>query len=1029
MRAVEDPFGTADVVERVLAAWNASPERLREDANAEEDAALGAYRDRLVVELAQNAADAAAAAGVPGRLLLRLVDDPAGGPGRLLAANTGAPLSAEGVGALATLRASAKRDEGGSVGRFGVGFAAVLAVTDAPALRSSTGAVRFSREDSAELVRTRGSAGAQRELRARAGHVPALRLPFPAPLAAPVPEGYETVVELPLRDAAARDLVESALRDLAADAATDAAADVLLLALPGLDEIVVDLPGAPVRAVADVEQRWRVVRRSGRLSAADVAGRGVEDRGRLGWHLTWALPVDGAPGPGVVCAPTPTDEDLPWPALLVATFPLGPDRRRLAPGRATEVLLDAAADAYGDLLAQVAAEGGDALSLLPYGAAAGRVDAELRRRVLDRARDVPLLVCVERVDGAPLAVRPSSAVALTGPGSDDPALLAALAPALAGLVAAGRGTDRLLTELGVTRMGLAEVLDVLPGLDGPGSRALFAALAPLAGDPLAREALSGLPVPLLGGRRVHGVAGVVLPDGDLDVDPETAGLLAGFGLRVAAPEVAAGPARDLLVRLGAREGGAWAVLTDPAVRAAVQASPDADDPDEVAAAVLDVVAAAVGPDGDDEPTDVPSGTAERAARVARELAWLSDLALPDDRDDLAPAGALVLPGTLAERALDPAAVAPVHPDLLREWGPDVLRAVGVLAGPALVEADLDLTDVGTAAEAGLVDVERYVEEVWGEALDALDDPVAGPTVHGAGSVRDLDLVVDAWPEVLAALVADPAGLRALTAPWVVGGHRRPGHLAWWLRRHGPLPAVSRDPAGTAPDWLPPAPAWVGELPASARRALGVLPDLAAAGVDDLEPLLDASAARTPAAADLLALWALLGRSAQDAGRLAPERLAALDADGRVVSADADDVVVPDSPAWAARTDLGPRLLVPHAARVADLLDVDLASDRAEGVLAHPGGTQRPVPAAAHALVPGLPATWTSVPTLTCDGVPVPFWVGADADADHVVATGTAAAADGLAQAAGAWWARGALARLLAGDDPAGVLGGELPGLT
>ncbi|NAZ86836.1 hypothetical protein, partial [Kineococcus indalonis] len=50
--AAADPFGTAALRRRVLEAWAASPARLREDANAEEDAALGAYRDRLVVELA-----------------------------------------------------------------------------------------------------------------------------------------------------------------------------------------------------------------------------------------------------------------------------------------------------------------------------------------------------------------------------------------------------------------------------------------------------------------------------------------------------------------------------------------------------------------------------------------------------------------------------------------------------------------------------------------------------------------------------------------------------------------------------------------------------------------------------------------------------------------------------------------------------------------------------------------------------------------------------------------------------------------
>ena len=54
-----DPFQTAALRDGVLAAWRDSPTRFREDANAEEDLYLGGYRDRLFVELAQNAADAA----------------------------------------------------------------------------------------------------------------------------------------------------------------------------------------------------------------------------------------------------------------------------------------------------------------------------------------------------------------------------------------------------------------------------------------------------------------------------------------------------------------------------------------------------------------------------------------------------------------------------------------------------------------------------------------------------------------------------------------------------------------------------------------------------------------------------------------------------------------------------------------------------------------------------------------------------------------------------------------------------------
>src|SRR3954454_5877963 len=92
---VADPFDTAAIRRRVLAAWADSPARFREDANAEEDLVRGGYRDRLLGEVAQTAADAAVRAGVPGRLRLELTGD------ELRAANTGEPLDAAGVQALA----------------------------------------------------------------------------------------------------------------------------------------------------------------------------------------------------------------------------------------------------------------------------------------------------------------------------------------------------------------------------------------------------------------------------------------------------------------------------------------------------------------------------------------------------------------------------------------------------------------------------------------------------------------------------------------------------------------------------------------------------------------------------------------------------------------------------------------------------------------------------------------------------------------------------------------------------------------
>ena len=180
----------------MLAAWTASPARYREDANAEEDLVLGGYRDRVLIELAQNAADAAARAGTRGRLRFTLDG------GTLLPANTGAPIDAAGVESASTLRASSKRDDGiDPVGRFGVGFAAVLAVSDEPAIRSRSGSVEWS------LTRTLASLTAIPELRdevARRGNaVPVLRLPYAVESATPPPPGFDTEVVLPLRDEAA----------------------------------------------------------------------------------------------------------------------------------------------------------------------------------------------------------------------------------------------------------------------------------------------------------------------------------------------------------------------------------------------------------------------------------------------------------------------------------------------------------------------------------------------------------------------------------------------------------------------------------------------------------------------------------------------------------------------------------------------------------------------------------------------------------------------------------------------------------
>ena len=266
----------------------------------------------------------------------------------------------------------------------------------------SRSGVRFSAADTRALVgeATANSPGRRRTGPARRPRA-VLRLPFEAE--GSPPQGYDTAVLLPLRDAAAEDLVLRLLEEIG---------DPLLLALPALAEVTVDAPGLPPRTLGEVGSRWHVVRRHGRLDPALLADRPTEERARTGWQITWALPRDplATPVPGVLHAPTPSDEPLPWPALLLASLPMEGTRRHVAPGPATDLLVEEAGQAYADLLAERAAAGDAVLSLLPPGLPAGVLDGALRRVRADR---LPGTCCCRRGPGHVL--QPRDAVASTRP--------------------------------------------------------------------------------------------------------------------------------------------------------------------------------------------------------------------------------------------------------------------------------------------------------------------------------------------------------------------------------------------------------------------------------------------------------------------------------------------------------------------------------------------------------------------------------------------------------------------------------------
>jgi len=1007
-----DVFGAAGLRAGVLGTWRASPARLREDANTEEDHARGYYRDRVIVELAQNAADAAARAGVPGRLLLRLTHED--GVPVLVAANTGAPLDAQGVASLASMRASAKR-EGRSVGRFGVGFAAVRAVADEVGVLSTTGGVRFSLADTAALLAAEPDAALHDEVTRRDGSLPALRLPFAAQ--GRPPTGYDTVVVLTLRDEVAADEVAGLLA---------AVGDPLLLALPALVEVVVETPER-VRRVADVAERWETGTATGRLPAELLADRPVEERSAQDWVVTWAVPRAGVDWPRVVHAPTPTDDPLTLPALLVGTFPLDPTRRHVAPGALTDAVLDHAAAAYAALAQQLAAGGREPLALVPIGLPAGALDAALHERVVRALARVPLLT------GPDGLLAPDRAVALDTelPG----AALAALAGLVPGLVEVPSRFAAQARVLGVGALALADLVEGLPPVNLGAD--VYRALAAAADDPNVREALDALPVPLADGRVVRGARGAVLLDDDLDLAPTTAVRLAAWGVRV----VAAGTVGPLAERLGATRGNAAGLLTHDAVRAAVLADdqgsreggdgdplladdrpaddrpdddrPDDDRPDDdradrgaaggVAGAVLDLV------------------TRLTPARAERLPAWLGELGLPAADGEVLPAHGLVLPGTLAERLFDERILPAIAVEAVDRWGPDALRAVGVRAGLVEVRVDDVVADP---------DDEPTVERPAGPAvtdwLDGWPEYLAHVAARlGAGAwlgelraVADLDAVVDdAWPEALAAVVAEHRS--ALVEPVRDSHGRCASYTAWWLTRRFGVFGLPGTPL------LPPMPAVYAGLPPDVLAALGgsTLADL---DLDAWSAVLDALPAGRPVdPGEAAAVWRALSRVSGE-GR-PPEHVVALVGPDRAAVVHAQDAAVADSPMWLQRTDLAALVAVlgraagaagvEHedvtalpdpsgtAAAVAAALDLPLASDLADGRLDDDPGAQgaaQPVPEPVRRLLaaaaPGRtpPVTWWEHDELRVDGAPVDWWV----TGDEVHTVHLAGLAAGLAQLSG-----------------------------
>ncbi|MFI2234003.1 sacsin N-terminal ATP-binding-like domain-containing protein [Nocardia testacea] len=861
-----DPFGTAELRAAVLAAWRDSPTRLREDTATEADLVRAGYRDRLLTELAQNAADAAVKAGVPGRITVTCT-------GRTLSvANTGAPLDTAGVHALTALRASGKSGSAGETGRFGVGFTAVLTVSDELEFRSTTGSLRFSRELTGAALRASGISASGE---GSAPAPPVLRLAWP--VAAAPADGADSEIVLSLRtgiDPAA--LLES----------MRAEAVELLMELPALREIRIG--DEVVRAesrdspFAGVRELW-------------ISGTGTE---QVWWEFRtararWLLPVrDGVPvpaAPDVLRAPTRSDEELSLPAILIADIPMQPDRRRVLPGNHPAEL----AAGYADFARALPPS--YRLVLVPAaGFARSETDGLLREAILHELRTGAWLPVVAAPVDAGLGESPGEdssddRVAVPARSSVFPDLTPELAELLGGVLdplvvpeLSGARYAEALAALEVHRLGPARLAELSAGLDRPPAWwfALYSALEPFVIDPLTVEELGALAVPLADGRSVTGPRTVVLDD-ELTALPAAVPV---HWARLVHPAAA----HPLLARLGARRARIADLLSDPALQAELGEHPD--DPETIEA-VLRLAAAA-------DPAELPD--------------WLGMLELPDSSGGTRPADELLLPDApLIELLVPDSPFGVVAREVVAEYGADALRAIGVG------------WDFGVVAETDPTGPDHHLddEETWWSGLAAEPAELV--------AVRDLDLVDDAaWPEALWRLLTTERTRRLLGDP--------DGYTAWWLRHYARIDGIAlggyRHPADTEFAGLLPELPINGLSRADLDALRGCLAAPEAMDHELVDALLTALAdsAKTPTPEVVALVHARLGAAVPrlELGALdPPDRVRALS--GAVI--DAGDALVLDLP-WFGLAVPADRLVVADPATAADLallLDLPLVSEQVD----------------------------------------------------------------------------------------------------
>lgn len=357
--------------------YRLKPSQLVADYNRER-AISRDYEGREILELLQNASDAAAASDQPGRVYIELTPD------YLIVANTGRCFSYAGAASLQTSDLSPKRDRRKKqIGNKGLGFRSILNWSMQPLILSGKLRLGFSSSHAREVVQLMAARepaiAARIEEEARIGYLPAPTLPFPIWLDggnehvkgcaggsrileradACIKAGYSTVIGMPFDK---KDAYTHAL------AQVEGLRPEFLLFTNTIHEIAIHCQREPERIwkrSADVE---------GRVSIQAVSGESVsssrwqifERKGDIPPHLlrdptdpaeysiVVALPEAEDASPTFLYSYFPTSVMLPLPLLCHATLELEQNRKHFQQSESNAYILGELANHLLAIAEQVA---------------------------------------------------------------------------------------------------------------------------------------------------------------------------------------------------------------------------------------------------------------------------------------------------------------------------------------------------------------------------------------------------------------------------------------------------------------------------------------------------------------------------------------------------------------------------------------------------------------------------------------------------------------------------------------------------